>query len=66
MVSRLYRGDALTDRLYNTSAFVAEDNWKCALGVFSTQRICICMADACVIDFNANLMCSGRLDLDIL
>lgn len=66
MVTGLHIGDALTDRLDDTSTLVSQNDGESALGVFSGQSVGIRVADTGVVDLNADLMGLGRGDLDIL
>jgi hypothetical protein len=41
MVSGLHIGDALTDRLYDTSTLMTKHNGESAFGVLAGERVCV-------------------------
>ena len=66
MVAGLYIGDALTDGLDVSGTFVTEDDWEGTLGVLAGECVGICVADTGVVDLNADFVCPGRKNLNLL
>lgn len=66
MVARLHVGDALSDRLDDTSTLVTQDDGEGTLGVLAGQGVCICVADTCVVDLDTNFVGPRGGDLDVL
>jgi hypothetical protein len=66
VVTRLHISDALTHALDNTSTLVARDNGESTLGVLAAHHVRIRVADTSVVDLNANLVCFGRRNLNVL
>jgi hypothetical protein len=66
VIAGLHVCDALADGLDDTSTLVAEDNGEGALGVLAREGVGVCMADAGVVDLDADLVGAGRQYLDVL
>ena len=66
VVARLDVGDTLTDRLYDTSTLVSENNWESSLGVLAGQCVGVGVADTSVVDLNTDLVGPRCADLNIL
>jgi hypothetical protein len=66
VVADLDVGDALADGLDDAGTLVPEDNGEGALGVLSGECVGIGMADARVVDLDADLVRSWWPDLDVL
>jgi hypothetical protein len=45
VISRLDRGDTFANGLYDTSTFMAENDWESSFGILSRQCVCICKAN---------------------
>lgn len=65
VVAGLAGGDAIADRLDEAGALVAEDDGKGTLGVLARQCVGIGVADARVVDLDADFVGAGRGDLDV-
>lgn len=65
MVANLHVGDALTDRLDNTSTLVTQDNGEGTLGILAGQSIGIGMADTCVVDLDTDFVGLWGSDLNV-
>jgi hypothetical protein len=66
VVAGLHVGDALTNRLDDTSALMSQDNGERALGVLSRQGVRIGMADTGVVNLDSDLVGLGGSDLNVL
>lgn len=66
VVAGLHVRDALTHGLDDTSTLVTQDDGEGTLGVFSGEGVGIGMADAGVVDLDADFMGLGHTNLDIL
>jgi len=66
MVANLDVGDTLADRLDDASALVSQNDREGALGILARERVCVCVADASVVDLDADLMGPRRKHLNIL
>jgi len=66
VVAGLYVGDALTDGLDVSGTFVTEDDGEGTLGVLAGECVGICVADTGVVDLNADFVCPGRENLNLL
>lgn len=64
VVAGLHVGDSLSHRLDDTSTLVTQDDGEGTLRVLAGQGVCICVADTCVVDLDADLMGPGGSDLD--
>lgn len=65
VVARLHVGDALTNRLDNTSTLMTQDDGEGSLGVLAGQGVGICVADSSVVDLNTDFVCSWGQDFDV-
>lgn len=66
VVTGLYVGNALTDRLDVTGTLVSKDNGEGTLGVLARERVGISVADTSVVDLDADFVCAGWQDLNLL
>jgi len=66
MVAWLDVGDALANGLNNAGAFVSKDDGESALGVLAGKSVGIGVADAGVVDFDADFVRARGKDFDVL
>lgn len=59
MVSGLHVGDALTNRLDDTSTLVSQDDGESTLGILAGQRICIYSTHSAILSCRVNLFAWG-------
>lgn len=66
MLARLHVCDSLANRLDNARALVSQDDGESTFGVLSREGVGIGVADAGVVDLDADLVGLGGSNLNVL